>query len=160
MDPFDPGTNLLAVRADESDLAVAAVRITLTCSGGTSVSFRDDGFGSRLRDAAVGAYEQLSLSVLSVGGRTERINFTGEERGELEPADVRGNSVFAHLLPRGDTKRNNAQVRLGLRTSGTVPSKPTVRTDFDESAVEFHQWVPERILIEHDRVVSAVQQGK
>lgn len=153
---FDPGTNLLAVRADDSDLAagtVQALRDLPDLSEWTSVSFRDDGFRGRFEDAAVAAYEQLSLSVTSVGAGTERIDVTGEERGDSGRADVRGDDVVSDLLSRGDTERSTAQVRLDLRTADTIPSNPSVHIDFDESSVEFRQWVPERTLIQFHRVI-------
>jgi len=153
---FDPGTNLLAVRADDSDLAagtVQALRDLPDLSEWTSVSFRDDGFRGRFEDAAVAAYEQLSLSVTSVGVGTERIDVTGEERGDSGRTDVRGDDVVSDLLSRSDTERSTAQVRLDLRTADTIPPNPSVCIDFDESSVEFHQWVPERTLIQLDRVI-------
>jgi hypothetical protein len=153
---FNPGTNLLAVRADDSDLAagtVQALRDHPDLSEWTSVSFRDDGFRGRFEDAAVAAYEQLSLSVTSVEAGTERIDVTGEERGDSGRADVRGDEVVDDLLSRSDTERRTAQVRLSLRTADTIPPNPTVRIDFDESSVEFRQWVPERTLIQLDCVI-------
>ena len=153
---FDPGTDLLAVRADDSDLAagtVQALRDHPDLSEWTAVSFRDDGFRGRFEDAAVAAYEQLSLSVTSVGVGTERIDVTGEEWGDSGRADVRGDDVVSDLLSRSDTERSTAQVRLDFRTTDTFPSNPSVRIDFDESSVEFRQWVPERTLIQLDRVI-------
>ncbi|MFC6875282.1 hypothetical protein [Halobellus marinus] len=153
---FDPGTDLLAVRADDSDLAagtVQALRDHPDLSEWTSVSFRDDGFRGRFEDAAVAAYEQLSLAVTSVGAGTERIDVTGEERGDSGREDVRGDEVVDDLLSRSDTKRSTAQVRLNLRTGDTIPSNPSVRIDFDESSVEFRQWVPEQTLIQLDSVI-------
>jgi len=153
---FNPGTNLLAVRADDSDLAagtVQALRDHPDLSEWTSVSFRDDGFRGRFEDAAVAAYEQLSLSVTSVEAGTERIDVTGEERCDSGRADVRGDEVVDDLLSRSDTERRTAQVRLSLRTADTIPPNPTVRIDFDESSVEFRQWVPERTLIQLDCVI-------
>lgn len=160
---FDPGTDLLAVRADDSDLAagtVQALRDRPDLSEGTSVSFRDDGFRGRFENAAVAAYEQLSLSVPPDETGTERIDVTGGERADSGRAGVRGDDVVADLLSRGDTERSTAQVRLSLRTTDTMPSDPSVRINFDESSVEFHQWVPERTLIELDRVVSDAQRCK
>ena len=153
---FNSGTNLLAVRADDSDLAagtVQALRDHPDLSEWTSVSFRDDGFRGRFEDAAVAAYEQLSLSVTSVEAGTERIDVTGEARGDSGRTDVRGDEVVDDLLSRSDTERRTAQVRLSLRTADTIPPNPTVRIDFDESSVEFRQWVPERTLIQLDCVI-------
>jgi len=153
---FEPGTNLLAVRAGDSDLAtgtVQALRDHPDLSEWTSVSFRDDGFRGQFEDAAVAAYEQLSLSVTSVGAGTERIDITGEERGDSGRSDVRGDDVVNDLISRSDPKRSTAQVRLNLRTADTIPPNPSVRIDFDESSVEFRQWVPERTLIQLDRVI-------
>lgn len=153
---FDPGTDLLAVRAEDSDLAtgtVQALREHPDLSEWTSVSFRDDGFRGRFEDAAVAAYEQLSLSVTSVGAGTERIDVTGEERGDSGRADVRGDDVVDDLLSRSDTERNTAQARIDFRTTDTIPTDPSVRIDFDESSVEFRQWVPERTLIQLDRAI-------
>jgi len=153
---FDPGTNLLAVRADDSDLASVTVQALLDhpdLSKWTAVSFRDDGFRGRFEDAAVVAYEQLSLSLPSVGSRTECINVTGEERGDSGRADVRRDDVVAELISRDDTERSNAQVRLNFRTADTIPSKPSVRVDFDESSVQFQGWVPEQTLIQLDQTV-------
>jgi hypothetical protein len=152
---FDPGTNLLAVRADDSDLAagtVQALRDHPDLSEWTAVSFRDDGFRGRFEDAAVAAYEQLSLSVTSARTGTERIDVPGKKEGSKR-ADVRGDDVVDDLLFRSDTERRDAQVRLNLRTADTIPSNPNVRIDFDESSVEFRQWVPERTLIQLDRVI-------
>lgn len=153
---FEPGTNLLAVRAGDSDLAtgtVQALRDHPDLSEWTSVSFRDDGFRGQFEDAAVAAYEQLSLSVTSVGAGTERIDITGEERGDSGRSDVRGDDVVNDLISRSDPKRSTAQVRLNLRTADTIPPNPSVRIDFDESSVEFRQWVPERTLIQLGRVI-------
>jgi hypothetical protein len=153
---FDPGTDLLAVRADDGDLAagtVQALRDHPDLSEWTSVSFRDDGFRGRFEDAAVAAYEQLSIAVTSVEAGTERIDVTGEEQSDSGRADVREDDVVDDLLSRGDTERSNAQVRIGLRASDTIPTEPSVRIDFVESAIEFRQWVPERTLIQLDRVI-------
>ncbi|WP_436910212.1 hypothetical protein [Halosimplex marinum] len=153
---FDPGTDLLAVRADDSDLAgvtVQALRDHPNLSEWASVSFRDDGFRGQFEDAVIAAYEQLSLSVTSVGDGTERIDVTAEERDDSGRADVRGDDVVEDLLSRRDTERSTAQVRLDLRTADTIPSNPSVRIDFDESSVGFRQWVPEKTLIQLDRVI-------
>lgn len=60
-------------------------------------------------------------------------------------------------LSKSDTKRSTAQVRLCLRTADTIPSDPSVHIDFDESSVEFRQWVPERTLIQFDHVIQDVE---
>lgn len=153
---FDLGTDLLAVRADDSDLAtgtVQALRDHPDLSEWIPVSFRDDGFRGRFEDAAVAAYEQLSLSVMSVGAGTKGIDVTGEKRGDSGRADVRGDDVVDDLLSRSDTERSTAQVRLGLWNIDTIPPNPSVRIDFDESSIEFRQWVPERTLTQLDRAI-------
>lgn len=79
---FDPGTDLLAIRADDADLAtgtVHALRDHPDLSEWTTVSFLDDEFQGRFEDAAVAAYEQLSPRVTSVSASTERIDVTGAE---------------------------------------------------------------------------------
>jgi len=152
---FDPHSQVLAVRASDADVAggtAQAVREHPELSEWNRVSFRDDGFRGRFEDAAVTAYEQLSLAVTGVGAETDYIDITGEERGDSGRADVRMDDVVNDLLSRGDMERSEAQARLDLGPD-TIPANPGVRIDFDESAVTFSQWVPEQSLIHLDELV-------
>lgn len=153
---FDPGTDLLAVRADDADLAagtVQALRDHPDLSESSRVSFRDEGFRGRFEDATVVAYEQLSLTVTETTTRTDRIDITGTERGESGRADVRQDDVVHDLLSRGDTQRTQAEARLVFESSSALPPEPRVRIDFSDSSISFRQWVPEETLIRLDRVI-------
>jgi hypothetical protein len=57
-------------------------------------------------------------------------------------------------VSRGDTQRREARARLDLRSSGAVPAIPTVRVDFQSSAISFSQWVPERTMMALNRIVA------
>lgn len=154
---FEPQSQLLAVRARDTDLAdgtVGALRDHPDLTNGSRVPFEDDGVRGRFEDAAVRAYERLSLGVTTPTARTERIDVVGTQDGDAGRADVRHDGVVTDLMSRGDTQRREAQARLDLRSSGAVPAIPTVRVDFQSSAISFSQWVPERTMMALDRIVS------
>ena len=156
---FDPGTDLLAVRADDADLAagtVQALRDHPDLTEWTAVSFREDGFQGRFEDVAVAGYEQLSLRVTTVSANTERIDVTGVEQGSGR-ADVRYDDVVDDLISRADTERSEAQLRLALRGQNTIPANPSVRIDFDDDSITFLQWVPEDTLHQLDRGIMNIK---
>ena len=153
---FDPGTDLLVVRAADVDLAagtVQALKDHPDLADSSRVSFRNDGFRSRFEDAAVVAYEQLSLAATADTARTERIEVTGTESGESGRADVREDDVAHDLLASGDTQRAKAVVRLDFESNSTLPPEPRVQIDFSDSAIAFRQWVPEETFIRLDKAV-------
>ena len=152
---FDPQSELLAVRAEDAEVAdgtVHAFRAHPDLSGGFRVSFQDDGVRGRFEDAAVIAYEQLSLGVTGISAQTDRIDITGTVLSDSKRGDVRRDDVIDDLLSRGDTERKEGHVQLNLG-SDAVPAKPKVQMDFDANAITFRQWVPERTLIQLDQIV-------
>lgn len=153
---FDPQSELLAVRAEDANIAdgtIHALRGHPDLSKSSRVPLRSDDMRGRIEDAAVIGYEQLSLSVTGSNAQTDRIDITATDQGGSNLADIRRDKVVDDLLSRGDTQREEAHARLDFRSTDAIPVDPTVQIDFDASAITFRQWVPERTLVQLDRVV-------
>ncbi|MFC7080274.1 hypothetical protein [Halorussus caseinilyticus] len=157
---FEPGTDLLAVRAPDDGTADATVRAVtryLDADGATRVSFLDGGFRGRFEDACVDGYSTLRLRNTNAGDNTREIEVRSEESDDGRVSDVRHDAIVRTLLRRGDCEIDAATglvtVADDAATDRDDSPRRRVTIGFPDGRVTFDQFVPERVLIRFDNVV-------
>lgn len=150
---FEPGTQILAVRAPDGDTADATVRAVsdyFELDGRTSVSFLDGGFRGRFEDACVEGYSTLRLRNTDHRDDTGAIEVRSERSDDR--ADVRGDAIVRDLLRRRDAELDAATGLVSVPTDVRAdehdgPLRPSVTIGFPEGRVTFEQFVPESVLL-------------
>jgi hypothetical protein len=161
---FDPGTNLLAVRAETPETAAGTVSACLdhpALKSSERVSFTEERFLRGFEDECVEAYTELGLGTTQPDARTARIDLTATELENSLRGDLREDEIVRDLLERGDTVRESAELRLALTLifagadgeEHDAIARPSVDVDFTVGSIAFDRFVPERTLATLDRIV-------
>jgi len=158
---FEPGTELLAVRAPDegtADATLKGVTEYFELDDASRLSFLDTGLRSRLEDACVEGYSTLQLRHTAESANTKEIEVRSKEPDPGRVSDVRADSIVEDLLLRDDTELDRAtgliSVPTRLHTAETGELfQPRVTIYFAAGRVTFEQFVPEQILLDVDNIV-------
>ena len=149
---FDPGSELLAVRASSVAIAdgarsAALSRFGIGRSDRLSSTVLRDQFGTE----TVAAYRGLTFDGTGRQMVTDWIEVSAGNRGN-GVEDLRRDDVVMTLLNRSDLKLTEAQavVEIGETLS--------ISLLYDESRIDIRRFIPERTLIELDQAVASAME--
>lgn len=159
---FDPGSELLTVRASGAEVADATFRVVLSDTEqepADRLPLWEDSVRGLFDDACLSSYSGLVFSPTRDGAATDRIDITAKDAEDGSPRDLREDTVVQDLIGNGSVALSAGR---GLLDSATITpaiaDEPPVgcTIDFVEGHLTLERFEPEAVLIALERATESI----
>lgn len=155
---FDPGSNILAVRAPTPESAEVTSGKLIgvgPIESATRLDFLEPEFLSELESNFVRGYHRLTLGVSQETAHTDQIELSSDEPAT---ADLLQDDVARSLLDRPDVFRIAGRGVLDVTDcrDNSDPSRPTVDIDYTNGVIEYRTVPSESTMVSVDRAIQSI----
>lgn len=159
---FEPGSELLAVRA--SDVAVADATVGAVLSGAEQqgaerLALWEDSVRGLFEDACLSSYGGLVFTPTSDASATERIDIGAKDTGDGPPRDLREDSFVQDLLREGSLVLSEGRAVLDSDViEPAIAGEAAIgcSIDFAGGYLSLDRFEPESVLIALDKTIETV----